>query len=57
MTITNYTCFESSFGWVGVAKSDRGITRVTFGAPTEAAITDRLRNGFARQTGIIPTHP
>ena len=54
MTITNYTCFESSFGWVGVAKSDQGITRVTFGAPTEAAIKDRLRNGSHGKRGLYP---
>jgi methylated-DNA-[protein]-cysteine S-methyltransferase len=45
MTPMNYICFDSQFGWVGVAKSDRGIARVTFGAPTDAAITDRLLNG------------
>lgn len=54
MTITNYTCFESSFGWVGVAKSDRGLTRVTFGAPTELAIKDRLRNGSHGKRGLYP---
>ena len=54
MTITNYTCFESSFGWVGVAKSDQGLTRVTFGAPTESAIKDRLRNGSHGKRGLYP---
>ena len=54
MTITNYTCFESSFGWVGVAKSDQGLTRVTFGAPTEVAIKDRLRNGSHGKRGLYP---
>ena len=54
MTITNYTCFESSFGWAGVAKSDQGLTRVTFGAPTEAAIKDRLRNGSHGKRGLYP---
>ena len=54
MTITNYTCFESVFGWVGVAKSDQGLTRVTFGAPTEVAIKDRLRNGSHGKRGLYP---
>ena len=54
MTITNYTCFESSFGWVGIAKSDQGLTRVTFGAPTEIAIKDRLRNGSHGKRGLYP---
>ena len=54
MTITNYTCFESSFGWVGVAKSDQGITRVTFGAPTEGALKSRLRNGSHGKQGLYP---
>ena len=54
MTITNYTCFESSFGWVGVAKSDQGLTRVTFGAPTELAVKDRLRNGSHGKRGLYP---
>lgn len=54
MTITNYTCFKSSYGWVGVAKSDQGLTRVTFGAPTELAIKDRLRNGSHGKRGLYP---
>lgn len=54
MTITNYTCFNSSFGWVGVARSDQGLTRVTFGAPTELAIKDRLRNGSHGKRGLYP---
>ena len=54
MTITSYTCFESSFGWVGVAKSDQGLTRVTFGAPTEIAMKDRLRNGSHGKRGLYP---
>lgn len=54
MTITNYTCFESSFGWVGVAKSDQGLTRVTFGAPTEIAIKNRLQNGSHGKRGLYP---
>ena len=54
MTITNYTCFNSSFGWIGVAKSDKGITRVTFGAPTKQAIKDRLRNGSHGKPGLYP---
>ena len=54
MTITNYTCFESKFGWVGIAKSDQGLTRVTFGAPTEAAIKNRLRNGSHGKRGLYP---
>ena len=54
MTVTNYTCFESSFGWVGVAKSDQGLTRVTFGAPTEIAIKGRLRNGSHGKRGLYP---
>jgi methylated-DNA-[protein]-cysteine S-methyltransferase len=52
MTPMNYTYFDSQFGWVGVAKSDRGIARVTFGAPTDAAITDRLLNGSHRKRGL-----
>ena len=54
MTITNYTCFESLFGWVGVAKSDQGLTRVTFGVPTEVAIKARLRNGSHGKRGLYP---
>ena len=54
MNAMNYICFKSSFGWVGVAKSDRGIARVTFGAPTDAAVTDRLRNGSHGKRGLYP---
>ncbi len=54
MTITNYTCFKSSYGWVGVARSDQGLTRVTFGAPTEPAIKNRLRNGSHGKRGLYP---
>ena len=52
-----YICFESSFGWIGVAKSDRGIARVTFGAPTDAAVTDRLLNGSHGKRGLHPLTP
>ncbi|MCZ6677093.1 MAG: methylated-DNA--[protein]-cysteine S-methyltransferase [Candidatus Poribacteria bacterium] len=31
----NYTCFKSPFGWVSVARSERGVARVSFGASTE----------------------
>ncbi len=53
----NYTCFKSSFGWVGVARSDRGIARVTFGAPTDAAVTNRLCNGSHGKRGLHPLTP
>ena len=54
MTAMNYTCFKSGFDWVGVAKSDRGIARVTFGAPTDAAAADRLLNGSHGKRGLHP---
>lgn len=54
MIAMNYTCFESRFGWIGVAKSDRGIARVTFGASTDAAVTDRLLNGSHGKRGLHP---
>lgn len=41
----NYTCFESSFGWVGVAKSSRGISRVVFGKSNETEVEDCLLLG------------
>ncbi len=46
MTKLNYTCFKSPFGWVGVVKSDVGISRVNFGHPTEAAAENHLLNGI-----------
>ena len=57
MNPMNYTCFESKFGWAAVAKSDQGIARVTFGAPTDAAVTDRLRNGSHGKRGLHPLTP
>ena len=41
----NYTCFKCSFGWVGVAKSQRGISRVVFGKSDEAEVEDSLLRG------------
>ncbi len=41
----NYTCFKSPFGWVGVAKSPRGISRVVFGKSNEADVEDSLLSG------------
>ena len=41
----NYTCFKSPFGWVGVAKSPRGISRVVFGKSDEAEVEDSLLSG------------
>lgn len=40
-----YTCFKSSFDWVGLAKSDCGLARLIFGAPTKKAAIDRLFDG------------
>ena len=40
--IMNYTCFESSFGWAGIAKSSRGISRVVFGKSNEAEVESCL---------------
>jgi O-6-methylguanine DNA methyltransferase len=57
MTAMNYTCFRSSFGWVGVAKSDRGIARVTFGAPTDAAAADRILRGSHGKRGLHTLTP
>ena len=42
----NYTCFKSPFGWAGIAKSEQGIARLIFGAPTETAAADRLFDGI-----------
>ena len=42
----NYTCFQSPFGWVSVARSERGIVRVIFGASTEAEADSLLLNGM-----------
>ena len=42
MTEMNYTCFKSSFGWVGLARSARGLTRVAFGKSTETDMEDFL---------------
>ena len=47
MTTINHTCFKSAFGWVGVAGSDRGVTRVIFGAPTQAIAVDRLLDSIS----------
>ncbi len=52
MTAMNYICFNSEFGWVGVATSDQGIARVTFGGQTDAAVIDRLLNGSHRKRGL-----
>lgn len=41
----NYTCFKSSFGWVGVAKSSRGISRVIFGKSNETEVENSLLLG------------
>ncbi len=41
----NYTCFKSPFGWVGVAKSPRGISRVVFGKSNEAEVEECLLLG------------
>ena len=41
----NYTCFKSSFGWVGIAKSSHGISRVVFGKLNEAEVEDCLLLG------------
>ena len=41
----NYTCFKCSFGWVGVARSQRGISRVVFGKSNEAEVEDSLLRG------------
>lgn len=41
----NYSCFKSSFGWVGVAKSSRGISRVVFGKSNEPEVEDCLLLG------------
>ena len=41
----NYTYFNSSFGWVGVAKSSRGISRVVFGKLNETEVEDCLLPG------------
>ena len=54
MTAMNYTCFKSLFGWVGIVSSDIGIARVTFGAPTDTAVKDRLRNGSHGKRGLYP---
>jgi O-6-methylguanine DNA methyltransferase len=43
--IMNYTCFKSSFGWVGIAKSSRGVSRVVFGKSNEAEAEDCLLLG------------
>lgn len=41
----NYTYFKSSFGWVGVARSPLGISRVVMGKPNETEIEDSLLLG------------
>ena len=38
----NYTCFKSSFRWVGVARSLRGISRAVFGQSTETEVEEFL---------------
>ena len=56
-TQLHYTCFESPFGWVGLAQSEKGLTGVTFGATTESAAEARLFDG--KDTGqhrkYVPT--
>ena len=52
MTKLNYTCFKSPFGWVGVARSARGIVRVMFGASTEAGAESLLRNGMKAEKSL-----
>ncbi|MDE0301120.1 MAG: methylated-DNA--[protein]-cysteine S-methyltransferase [Candidatus Poribacteria bacterium] len=41
----NYTCFESPYGWVGVARSSKGISRVAFGKSDEAEVEILLLRG------------
>lgn len=41
----NYTYFNSPFGWVGVAKSSRGISRVVFGKFNATEVKDCLLQG------------
>ena len=43
--IMNYAYFESSFGWVGVARTSRGISRVVIGKANETEIEDSLLLG------------
>ena len=38
----NHTCFNSLFGWVGVARSDSGIARVIFGKSSESEAEELL---------------
>ena len=38
----NHTCFKSSFGWVGVARSASGIARVIFGKSSESEAEEFL---------------
>ena len=42
MTEMNYTCFKSSFGWFGLARSSRGLTRAVFGKSTETEVENFL---------------
>jgi methylated-DNA-[protein]-cysteine S-methyltransferase len=38
----DYAYFESPFGWVGLARSDQGISRIVFGATTRETAINRL---------------
>ena len=42
VTQVNYTCFKSSFGWVGVARSTRGLVRVIFGKSSDSEAEELL---------------
>ncbi len=41
----NFTCFRSSFGWVGVVRSLLGISRTVFGKSSEFEVEDCLLSG------------
>ena len=50
-TPLDYASFESAFGWVGVAQSDRGLARITFGSATQTDAEDRLFEGIEARRG------